>query len=1107
MRKILLLLFVVLLNVQAQQRTITGRVTGSDDGNALPGVSVLIKGTTRGALTDIDGNYTLQAAARDVLVFSFVGYVTREVTLSSDSRDAQQIDIELRIEVEQLTEIVVTAGGVEADRRSLGYSVQEVQTSDVLGSGETNFTTALSGKVPGLQIISTSGTPGASASIKIRGSTSITGNNSPLMVIDGVPFDNNGSGNQTGVGSARGRDYTSGVDESNRAIDINPNDIASVTVLKGPSATALYGVRAANGALIITTKTGKSGGRERPLITARSSFTLTEINRFPELQRTYAQGLPTTGGSVITRLGSYYEPETEQGGSFGPRISDLEFNSKDATPYSRYGQLTRRGTGTGRPAEAYDHIQDFFVLGGLSDNNISVQGGTGRFTYYSSLGYVYQTGIIPNTDFQRINARLNLGVRLAEGLNVGFVGSYSNAGGIRAQKGSNISGIMLGLLRTSPTFDNGNGNVGAEAASSEGSYVLPSGRQRSYRAGVYDNPYWSVNRNPFRDDVNRFFGNVNASYTIQKFIKVGYRLGLDTYADSRDAGLDIFSASNSIGEITNETDNSVDYNSDFTVLVTPPLGPNFDLDVTVGHNYFRQQSYTNTQIGTSFSQSGFYNISNAGQLESFQLFNRNRGIAGVYADVRFGFRDLLYLNLSGRNDWSSTLGVDNNSFFYPAAAVGFVFTELIPSLNSNPIFSYGKLRLSWGRVGNDALAFSTDTYYPKYSVEGDGFTTGSLPSSPFYGSTSYERNDIQGNATLRPEFTTTTEVGAEFRFLRDRLTLDVTYYNSLTTDAILQVDTPPASGFLQRVANTAEIESNGFEAYLQGVLYDANDFRISTDLTFNTYENIVTKLAPGVQRVLLGGFTGSGSYAVEGEPYGALYGTRFKRRASDGRLIIGADGFPVQADEDGVIGDPNPDWTGGIRLNLGWKGLELTGLLDIRQGGDIWSGTIGVINFFGTGKLSGDLREQRGVVFDGVVESRDANDELILTEDGNPIYTTNEKAVDYLPVADENGEFEGNIYWRRYGFGDPAGEYTYDASWIRLRDLSLTYRLPSRLFTNYAISGVTVAVVTRNLFTFTGVPGIDPDTNLGGVAQNSLGLDYFNNPGTKSYGLSLQVTF
>ena len=1058
----------------AQERTITGTVTSSEVGEPVPGVNVLVKGTTIGTVTNIDGDYRLQVPEDETtLQFSFIGYATQEATIGNQTT----IDVVLESDLQSLEEVVVTAVGIEQSKRQLGYTIQEIDGESVAKANETNLVNALNSKVAGVNVYGSSGAPGASANIRIRGNTSITGSNSPLFVVDGIPINND----------TYSSDAVGGVDQSNRAIDINPADIKNLTVLKGAAATVLYGIRAANGAIIITTKKGSYN--TKPEVTVSSSWEVNEINRTLDLQTAYSQG----------RDGAYRGPLTQDLWSWGAPVADLEFDGNSDYPFDQNGDLVPAGEGNGMPARGYD-VYDLFVRGLVSDNNISVRGGTESVTYYLSTGYLNNRGIIPNSEFDRVSLKSTLSAKITKKLTAGVSATYINSGGVRQERGSNLRGVMLGLIRNAPTFDLGNGKTGQEAADDPASYVLPNGIERSYRQGVYDNPYWVVNKNYSTDEVNRVFGYANLQYELFPSLNLSYKLGLDQYSDNRKARIGIVptpgGGAYSPGEVDYDDVFQRDMNSDLILTFNKEINPNLYVDAIVGHNYFWQYYRRFGLDGNALSVPDFYHISNATPANAEEVIEEKK-VNGVYAQANFGFRDFLYLNLSARNDWSSTLPEGENSFFYPAASLGFEFTEAF-GISDNNILPYGKLRASYGQVGNDAPVYATASYYERTTVTGDGFTDGLF--FPILGVNAFEQDGDLGNTALKPETTTTFEIGAELRLLQNRLGVDFTYYNSETTDQIIPVDISASSGFLRRVQNAGLVTNEGYEVVLTGSPVRTEAFQWDIVANFTQYENIVERISPDLTNISLSGFTSTSSRAIEGEPFGVLWGDRLQHvddpnSPYDGQLIIGPEGFPVPAVEQGIIGDPNPDWLLGITNTFTYKGLALSALIDIRQGGDVWNGTYGIAQYFGRTQHSADFRGEagEGVIIEGVVAEGDG-------------YVPNTQQVDL------NNDAIGSAAnrWTRYGFGTLGEENVEDASWVRLRQVRLTYSLPQSLMDNVrGISGVDIALTGRNLLLFTGYKGIDPETNLTGTTQgqNGFGLEYFNNPNTRGYGVNLTVTF
>ncbi|NMM49343.1 SusC/RagA family TonB-linked outer membrane protein [Marinigracilibium pacificum] len=1050
MRKSLLFLCALLLlmfQTLAQESTVTGTVTGAN-GEGIPGVNVLIQGTGRGVVTDISGNYSIGIPSSDVtLVFSSIGYVSQEIPVGARST----INVVLQEDVQQLSEVVVTAVGIEQSQRELGYSVQEVKGDNLTKSKEPNLVNALNSKAAGVNVYSSSGDPGSSSSIRIRGNTSIFGNNSPLFVVDGVPIDNSQFG--TAADNGPGVD---GTNTSNRAVDINPEDIESISVLKGPAATVLYGIRAANGAIIITTKKGVKN--TKPSITFSTSFEVTEVNKLPDLQREFSQG----------RNGVFRGPETFEGFSWGERI--------DENP----------------DLNGYNSFETFFIRGLNSDNNISVRGGTENVRYYASAGYLRQEGISPNSEFERYSFKSNISADLTEKFTASISANYVNSGGVRMQQGSNLRGIMLGLVRNAPSFDIGNGKTGQDAADDPATYTNPDGTQRSYRNGIYDNPFWVVNKNYTTDEVNRIIGFVSFDYEIIDNLKATYKLGIDQYSDRRLGRVDIVPDWNP-GQIRNDNIYSRDLNSDFYITYNKDFDGDFSINALLGHNYYKSNVRINTVIGNTLSQPGFYNIANASDVVSFENINQ-RELVGVFANVKLGFRNFLFLNLSARNDWSSTLPEGDNSFFYPAVSLGFDFTQAFNMQSS--FLSYGKIRASYGQVGNDAPLYATQNYFTQAVGGGDGFIADAVIQFPFLGNNAFEQNGVLANNNLRAELTSTFEVGADLKFFDNRLGLDVTYYYSETKDQIIPVDISSSSGYLNRIQNAGLISNEGIELVLNGVAYESDNFSWDISLNFTAYETTVEELAEGIDNIFLNGFTSTSSRAIEGEPFGVLFGQGFQR-TDDGQLIIGTDGFPLQAADPKIIGDPNPDWLMGISNSFQFGDFNFSFLWDFRYGGDVWNGTNGVAEYFGVTQETADYRGEAGqnVVFEGVVQSG--------TDDaGNPIYVTNTQQVD----LNNNAIGIGSNKWQRYGFGTLGEENVQDASWIRLRQVSLSYSFPRSVMESGPFDGLDITLTGRNLLLFTPYTGIDPETNLT-QTSNGFGLDYFNNPNTRGYSIALRFTF
>jgi len=1063
----------------AQERNLTGKITSSVDNLGIPGVSVVVEGTTIGTTTDIDGNYklTVPPTAKQ-LRFSGVGLKTqtKEIGASDDYSVAMEEDIM------KLDEVVVTALGISKEKKQLGYAVQEVSGGELARSGEPNLVEALSGKVAGVNVISSTGTPGASSYITIRGAHSIFGENQPLFVLDGIPVDNSSfvSGNPD---EGRNNLPVGGVANSNRLIDLNSEDIESVTVLKGPAAAALYGLRAANGAIIITSKKGHYTQGKAIHVDFSTSYSWDMVNKLPELQDTYSQG----------SNGVYHDPSTFDRNSWGPAISTLGYDHDLPNAYNNFGTIvSNTDPGVDEAARAYDQY-DFFETGSTANNNISFSGGNETSTFIVAIGHLNQKGVVPNSTFKRTSIRVGGSTELSKKFDVIGSITYSKSGGSRIQQGSNVSGVMLGLTRTAPTFDNTNGS--SDPVDDESAYQLPDGTPRSYRPGIYDNPYWTVNKNPFNDDVNRMIGNVGLSYEINSWASLTYRVGTDFYTDRRKSAFEIGSGNLPAGQVFEDQHFSRDLTSDLFLLLKKRFNPDFGGSFLFGNNMYstyHQQLYTQ---GDGLNIPDFYQLSNAQSVLSKEEQSRKR-TAAFYFDLEADWKSMLYVGFTGRNEWSTSLpNASENSFFYPAVNVGFVFTEPL-KMSDNKWLPYGKLRFSYAQVGNDAPIYSTTNTYES-SGYGDGWASGIF--YPYMGVSGFDRYPQLANQDLEPEKTSSIEFGTELKFLKNRLGIDFTYYDSKSEGQIIGVDVAGSSGYRSVILNAGDISNKGFEigAYLTPVL--TKSFKWDINVNYSTNENKVESLAEGLESLSLGGFETPGSRAVVGQPFGVIYGGQWLRDGN-GNIVIDDEGdpttnanygFPVVDPEEGVIGDPNPDWLMGLRNTFTYKAFTFTALLDIRHGGDIWNGTEGALVSIGTSATTESRGETK--VWEGVNGHLDGDGNLVSSGQ------TNSTTV----VLDESWYRNGN----GSGFGPVGEQFVQDGGWVRLREVGLSYHLNPKHLVKTIFSSVDISLTGRNLWLDTDYTGVDPETNLTGTGVfRAEGFEYFNMPNTKSYGFSLRVT-
>ena len=859
-------------NLRAQT-SVSGQVTDADENSTLPGVNVLVKGTTLGTVTDIDGNYQISAPDGEAtLVFSSVGYASQEVPVGNQTT----VNVALEPDVQSLEEVVVTSFGIEREKKALGYAVQEIQSEEILETRQPNVVNALRGKVAGVTIQSAGGQPGAGANIVIRGITSLdpTADNQPLFVVDGIPISNStSSGDVLPSAGSNASGSSEQFSQSNRAVDLNPNDIESMSILKGPAATVLYGLRAANGAVIITTKKGKAG---KATVSLNSSYGWDVINKSPEIQDQFREG----------------------------RFGRLRFNS-DGSPlrFQSFGPPSVAST------PFFDNFRDFFETGTRFDNSVSVSGGGENSTFFVSASHLNQQGIVPFSEWDRTTFKLSGTTRVSDRLSFSGTVNYINSGGVRSNGGD--KSIFSSLSYYSPTFD-------------VGDYINPDGTQRDFSDGIVDNPLYVARFASLNDNVNRMIGNVGLNYKITDWLTLDYKIGTDFYNDSRERvaplGLDVSSQVN--GFVIREDIDFQEINSNFLLTATHNFTERFKSTLLVGHNLTNISSNRTNVRGEGLTLRGFDDLSNATNFFSTESGSLRR-IVGVFANAEFEYDGTLFLTLTGRNDWSSALPEENRSFFYPSVSLGYVFTETL-GLGDSDLFSYGKLRLSYAEVGKD-----TDPYRTAQLFE-------ISPRSPFLGQSGFRLSDQVGNPNLRPERTAAFEIGTDLRFFNNRLAIDATYFVQNSRDQIIAVPISNATGFSRFFTNAGELENRGVELLISGTPVTLGAFRWDATLNWSRITNEVVAMPPQLDEIVFEDQFYIQNKIVRGGSAGDLYGFAFNR-TPDGRLLIDADGFPsVNTTEYVLAGNALPDWQGGLTNTFTYKGLSLSVLLEWRQGGDVY---------------------------------------------------------------------------------------------------------------------------------------------------------------------------
>lgn len=1051
--KILLPCFLLLVSwtALAQPKTVTGFIT-DPEGKPIPNVTVRLLNSTIGTSSDATGQFSIQVPGPDAtLEFSIIGFATQQMRVG----DNQTLQISLRAGAQSLQEVVVTALGVSRDKRALGYATQTVRGSEIANKGELNVVSALQGRVAGVNIITASGGAGASANINIRGIHSFTQNNQPLFVVDGIAVSNNLDRTNGGTTGSNG-DFQ----PPNRALDIDPNIIESINILKGGAAAALYGSRAANGVIVITTKKGSSA-RGRADISLNSSYSVQRAYGLLEYQNEYGQG-----------LNGIYNPISAN--SWGPRIG--------STPTLANGLLNAAGVAA--PYVNYpDNIKDFFETGSVWDNNLNISGGDQNQNYTFSISNSAQKGIVPNQKFNRSTVRFGANTTIREKLKLGGSVNYttSDQRGVIGGNGNTALGPLVGVTRTTDL----------EAYRRNGTYKNPDGTNNWYVPST-DNPYFSAFENPVTSDLSRVIGSVNLGYDLASWLNVGYRLGIDSYTDRRKQIFAKSANQRPAGQVLED----IFYRSELTgqLLVNAKKDNLFmeglNANLLLG-NEINQRKYQNVSVqGDQLTIPNFYNVNNATVFTNGTgELNYVRRLAGVFGQLSLGYNNYLFLELTGRADKSSTLPKDKDVYFYPSASASFVLTDAF-KLQSN-ILSYAKLRASYAKVGNDAPPYQLENVYGPGTYGNNvanvnlPITTGSTTLSGFAASTSISSPD------LSPEFTSSYEVGFNVGLFKNRASIDFAYFNETSTDQIFRVSMAPSSGYNTKLTNVGKMENKGIEALLNVTAISNKNLRWEISGNFTRIRNKVISISPGVTQSSISGtgtayagtsgtnaFTGTIPSIVEGEAYGVIVGSKLPR-SPDGQFIINATTGTFAAGIAGsVLADPNPDFRLGVTNTITYKMFTLSALIDYRQGGDIVSFTAGFGKSAGTIKETAVDRELPRII-PGV----------ILDATGK-----------YIP---NTIQIPAQVYWRAFGLQSDLN--VYDATVFRIRELSLGINIPSDVVKKAHLNGARFSVFGRNIFYKAPNSPIDPEVNTSG-ASNILGLEIQSAPNNRSMGLSLNLS-
>lgn len=1005
----------------SQQVTVSGKVTGSDDGLGIPNVNIQVKGmTAQGTVSDADGRYQISTTQDATLIFSFVGYTTKEVSVGNQTT----INVVLVPESTALEDVVVTAFGVEREKKAIGYAMTAVSGDEVSTVKANNAVDALAGKVAGLVVSPGTFGPGSSTRVIIRGNNSLTGNNQPLYVIDGVPMNDSGFGssNSNNPGEYSRTDYGNGIS------DINPDDIASISVLKGPNAAALYGSRASNGVILITTK---RGAENKGLgVTVSSNYMTQNPMVLPEFQNQYGQG--TNGNPLLTT-----------GSSWGGKL--------DGTPQSYY-------TGENRPySPQSSNIEDFFRSGSTFTNTVAIDGGNDRSSVRFSYTNTDAKSILPNSSIDRNSFNVRAFTRLTDKFSLDAKVSYSVTEG-RNRTSLGTEGVVANLYSIPRNI----------ALSDLRDFQNDDLSVRTYNSGA-SNPYWVLN-NDVNDDVrNRLIGFVKLDYQLSDEFSAFARVGGDFTNQKIESVNQYGHWFYSSGRFNYSNNQANEVNADFLLTYTKQLNSSFGLSVNFGGNHRISTSEDMSIYGEGFKIPTQATTASATTLIPSYSFERRKEVSSLYASAQFSYQDIIFLDLTGRNDWSSTLPKANRSFFYPSASLSVLLNEVF--VMNNSLINLAKARVSWAQVGNDTDPFQLHNTFV-------------LNQNGYLGRTTLSRPTTLFDENLKPEQVSTLEFGIEWQMFGNRLYGDFTYYDITSKDLIWGVPITASTGYSFFNTNVGEINNKGIELLIGAVPFQTADF--SWDISFNIAHN-KNRLVEFIEDLDSFQFSSTNGgvvsvQATKGGGYGDIFGTTWATN-ENGRLIVDAAGIPVATAERSLLGNYQPDWVGGITNSFSYKNFNFKLLIDARIGGEIYSGADAGLDASGTSVRTLQYREG-GVLLDAVVNT------------GTP----------EAPEWTENTE---TITAQQY-FGALSGiaeNHVYSQTNIRLRELALTYRLPGNVLSGTFIKGASVSLIGRNLFFLKKeINNFDPESSYSTTAF-AQGVLYYNLPSLRSIGFDINLKF
>ena len=1071
----LLALAIGVIQGAAQVTTVRGIVTTEEDGEPVIGASVIVKGTALGTVTDVNGRFELSGLSPSAtrLLISYISLMAKEVAI------APQVSVTLKSDTHLLDEVVVTALGISREKKALGYTAQEVKQDALVQGKDNNLLNSLSGKIAGVRITNTQGDVGSSR-IVIRGETSIAGENQPLFIVDGIPVDNS----QLNARSS-GRDF------KNAIADLNPEDIKTLTVLKGPNAAALYGARAAHGAIVITTKGGDK--RQKGIgITLHSSTQVSFVATLPEFQNLFGQG---AGGrfSYVDGKGAGVNDGVDE--SWGPRLDIGLLIPQFDSP------LDADGNRVATPWVSHpNNVRDYFRMGISTNNGISIARGDDKYQFRVGYNYEKQVSIVPDAGTNKTNISLNTDYHLAKWIVVGATANYivytaPSLPGSATPSGSNVrsNSPMLQFLWFGRQVDTNS---------------LKADYTRNWNSSYYDNPFWSASYNTQSQERHRLIGDLHAEFRLTDGLHVRFRTSTDWYNDRRKSKVKWGSAGagSPYGSYAEDAYTVKENNTEVLATYIKQLNKNWGIDALLGFNVRNKQYENNYQAAPRLAVADLYTLTNSRDpLTSSNDFYRLRQY-GLYGSIQLDYRRWAFLNITGRNDWSSTLPVDNNSYFYPSVTASVLLSEAF-GWRSKAV-NYLKIRGGWSQVGADANPYQLATVFTSETA----FNGNPLQSS----------STIGMNPNLKPEKTSSIEAGFEAAFWDNRLYLDFTYYKTDSRNQILKLATTAASGYMSQVRNAGHIRNRGYEIQLGAVpIQTSKGFRWNLDLNYGANSSKVVKLDDeGLITSYQLYSSGIQILASVGEAYGTLFGTSYVRDAN-GNVVVDANGLPKISTTNKTLGKFTPDWTGGISNTFSYRSLSLSFLIDASVGGSIFSNTNK------TGKYTGVLANTlsgRDAEHGGLWYYTDAmGNNVRLSE--SPSYSVSSDGLYYAQVngqstrvyqdgimvegVTESGSKNEEVvsaekyYHRIYSIAEAN---VYDASYVKLREVALSYRLPRLWTQKLHLQEASVTLTGRNLWTiYKSVPNIDPESAL--TTGNAQGVEAYSLPTTRSFGVNLSVKF